>query len=128
MLKVVLCCVIAAFPFKSLQAQAKVQCSCHTVSADGEGNTSCSVAESRGRCTIDYNLFGPASEKRAADLLTQHGVAKIKLPDLNLSPDESLQMLSSKGGEELQDALLIYIAVATGDQRSRRPETIPESS
>lgn len=44
---------------------AKTQCSCPTVDAVGEGNSSCSVAEYKKRCTIDFNQFGQAAEQRA---------------------------------------------------------------
>src|SRR5689334_12269066 len=46
---------------------ANVNCSCPSVAADGIGNTSCSTAESNGRCTIDFNTFGAAREERARD-------------------------------------------------------------
>ncbi len=124
MLKLILLYVILTFPI-SLQSQSKPQCSCPTIPADGQGNTSCSVNESGGRCTIDYNLFGPENERRAAELLFKFSGRAIKAPDPNLSADEALQALSSKTGDELQDAILVYLAVAAGDQDSRYRGTVP---
>jgi hypothetical protein len=127
-LKVLIFLVLTLFSLASIHAQSKVQCSCPKIPADGEGNTSCSAAESGDHCTIDFNLFGRESEKRAADLLARYGGGDLKLPDLDLSPDESLQSLSLKGGQELQDAILIHIAVAAGDQKSRLRDGFPPSS
>jgi len=83
------------------------------------------VNESGGRCTIDYNLFGPENEKRAAELLSKFSGRSIKAPDPNLSPDDALQALGSKTGDELLDAILVYLAVAAADQNSLRRDTVP---
>jgi len=106
-------------------AQSKVQCSCQTIPADGEGNTSCSAAESGGRCTIDFNLFGPESESRAAALLTRYGRKDPTLPDPGLSPVEALRVMSSRDRQQLVDAVLIYMVVAAGNQSVRAPQSVP---
>jgi hypothetical protein len=109
----------------SISASAKVQCSCPTVPADGEGNTSCSASESGGRCTIDFNLFGPENEMRAAQLLGQFGHIQLTLPDAALPPDQALRKMSSSREGQLVDAVLIYLTVAAGEQYARTPQSVP---
>lgn len=128
MLKLLSCCVGLIMALMSISASAKMQCSCPKIPADGEGNTSCSASESGGRCTIDFNLFGPESEKRAAQLLIEFGHTKLTLPDAELNPDQSLQALSSSREEQLVDAVLIYMTVAAGDQNTRIPQSVPLKS
>jgi hypothetical protein len=89
MLKLLSCCVGLIIALMSISASAKVQCSCPKVPADGEGNTSCSASESGGRCTIDFNLFGLESERRAAQLLIDFAHTKLTLPDAQLTPEQS---------------------------------------
>jgi hypothetical protein len=126
MIRPIVCAVVALCPFLGARAQSKVQCSCKSIAADGEGNTSCSVSESRGRCTIDYNLFGAESEKRATDILVRFGGVEINPHDPQMSADESLERLGSKPGKELGDAVLVYLTVAVGDQYAHRHETVSE--
>jgi hypothetical protein len=109
-------------------AEGKVQCSCPKVNADGEGNTACSVSENGNRCTVDFNLFGRESEERAAELLRKNGAVNLSPPNPDLSCDEALQQLNFKDGKELQDAVMVYLAVAFGDQLSRRHETVHVNS
>jgi hypothetical protein len=127
MLKLFLCCTILIFPM-SLHSQSKVQCSCPKIPADGEGNTSCSAAEIRGRCNIDFNLFGPENEKRAAELLSTSSGRNISVPYPNLSADDALVALSSTTGEKLQDAILVYLAVAAADHNARHSEKLVPSA
>lgn len=54
-------------------ASAEVKCKCKNLDAVGEGNSSCSVAESGGKCTIDYNQFAPSSYSRARSALSEAG-------------------------------------------------------
>ena len=91
-------------------------CVCQTVQANGKGNTSCSASESGGKCTIDYNLFSPAAEQRAAQLLTSSGVNQLVIPSPGTNTVQSLLELSDKGGADLVDAVLIYLMVATADR------------
>jgi hypothetical protein len=98
----------------SVSASAN-DCACPTVKAYGKGNTSCSASESDGRCTIDYNLFTPAAEQKAAELLGAASSSRIQAPP----PGASVQALMelSLGGETLLvDAVLVYLMVATADR------------
>lgn len=128
MLKVLSCCAGLMIALMSIPVSARVQCSCPTISADGEGNTSCSASESDGRCTIDFNLFGPESENRAAQLLIRLGRKNLTLPNAKLSPDQSLQALSSSSEAPLVDSVLIYMTVAAGNQYARMPNSVPLNS
>ncbi|HVQ36383.1 MAG TPA: hypothetical protein VMS31_02555 [Pyrinomonadaceae bacterium] len=109
----------------SMSASGKVQCSCQKIPADGEGNTSCSAAESGSRCTIDFNLFGRESETRAAELLRKYGRRNLTQPDPGLSPSEAVRVLSSRDPQQLVDAVLIYMVVAAGNQSVRVPQSVP---
>ena len=128
MLRLLCCCAALMIALMSSPVSAKVQCSCPTVSADGEGNTSCSASESAGRCTIDFNLFGLESEMRAAELLNNLGLKGLRIPDPTLSPSQSLAELSSSREEGLVDAVLIYMTVAAGNQYARIPQSVPLKS
>ncbi len=124
--KRILLCSGLILVLMSIPASGKVQCSCPKIAADGEGQTSCSASESGGRCTIDFNLFGQASEKRAADLIRRHGERpKLKPPNPELAPDAALRELSLQGGDALIDAVLVYMTVAAGNQSAREPKSVP---
>lgn len=125
-----LCCCAALMiaVMSAISVSAKVQCSCPTISADGEGNTSCSASESDGRCTIDFNLFGKESETRAAELLRNLGRKGLTIPNPTLSPSQSLTTLSKSREQELVDAVLIYMTVAAGNQYARLPQSVPVDS
>lgn len=103
-------------------SNAAVQCTCPTVTADGEGNTSCSASESGERCTIDFNLFGPVREERAAQILAEVTHEEIFRPDPAASTVEGLTLAEQQG--RLVDAVLVYLVVAAADQAARRPDTI----
>jgi hypothetical protein len=91
-------------------------CACPTVQANGKGSTSCSASESNGRCTIDYNLFSPAAEQLAGQLLTAGGLPQIRIPSPGINTIQNLLELSQRGGPPLVDAVLVYLMVATADR------------
>ena len=105
---------------------AKVQCSCPKIQADGDGITSCSASENRGRCTIDFNLFGPDSEKRAADWLRRAGRI-VAAPDPNASAEDALLRLSRASPQQIVDAVLVYLVVAAANQSVRERLDAPPS-
>ena len=110
----------------SISANAKVQCHCPKVPADGEGNTSCSASEAADRCTIDFNLFGRQSEERAAQMLSKYADIRVEpLPNPNLGTDEALKALSSSSQpKQLLDAVLVYLTVALGEQNVKHPDSV----
>lgn len=120
--RIVLWCVGLLFALVPMPVSAKVQCSCPKVPADGEGNTSCSASENSGRCTIDFNLFGPESEKRAVELLTQYGKTRIEPPEPGVS---AVEWLNTRTPQQLVDAVLVYMTVAAGNQKARSPNAFP---
>ncbi|WP_050385880.1 hypothetical protein [Bradyrhizobium pachyrhizi] len=89
-------------------------CACPTVQANGKGNTSCSASESNNHCTVDYNLFSPASEQAAAELLAKGGMSVQTPPPINTL--QALEQLALQGGDRLTDAVLVYLLVATADR------------
>ena len=102
-------------------AHAAVKCSCPSIDADGEGNTSCSTSESGGRCTIDYNLFSER-EHRAADILGQ--LLGMEFPaDGNLDTYESLVRAEQR--EEVLEQIQLYLSIAAVDQLISHEETVP---
>ncbi|TNF18721.1 MAG: hypothetical protein EP318_17260 [Rhodobacteraceae bacterium] len=101
--------------------QAEVKCSCPTIKAEGEGNTSCSANESGGQCTIDYNLFG-LREVRAAELLSERLNLDFR-PFPEQGTDEALQLAERAG--MLYEQVLLYLYVAASSQFSRNSETVP---
>lgn len=105
-----------AIVFGTTQRAAANDCACPTVHANGKGNTSCSTSESAGLCTIDYNLFSPAAEQRAAQMLTEAGARALHIPSPGIGTLQNLLLLSDRGGDELVDAVLIYLTVATADR------------
>ena len=103
---------------------AEVKCSCPTIKAGGEGNTSCSTSESGGRCTIDYNLFG-TRENRAASILQQ--VLKRKFTAYSdLNTHDALHQAAERN--EIPQQVLLYMLVATVDQLSSYDNTVPIKS
>lgn len=96
------------------QASAN-DCGCPTIAANGKGNTSCSTSESNGRCTIDYNLFSPAAERLAAELLAKGGMS-VQTPPSDVNSVRNLLELALQGGNRLTDAVLVYLMVATADR------------
>jgi hypothetical protein len=94
---------------------AECRCACPTISARGVGNTSCSAAEDGSRlCTVDFNLFGPEREGRAAALLAKSGVADLKRPEPEASATGAIQASASRGS--LNDTLLLFLTVALADE------------
>lgn len=97
------------------EVAAGVKCSCPKVAADGEGNTSCSAAESNGRCAIDFNVFFER-EQRAESLLIRtlrgvRGYGQLNTPDPRASAQDAL--LKAKGSSDrVRDTVLIYLTVA----------------
>ena len=68
------------------------------------------------------------SETRAAELIRNLGHKNIKRPNPDLRSDQSLQLLSSSGENQLVDAVLIYMTVAAGNQYARIPQSVPLDS
>lgn len=114
---------IACVGFSNI-AVAEIRCSCRSIPADGEGNTSCSANEIDGRCTIDYNLFGDR-ETQAANVLT----------DILDFPFESLadtntetSLLAAERGDFLFDQVFLYLNVAAVSQDLRFYGTVREEN
>ena len=101
-------------------AQAAVKCSCSTINADGEGNTSCSTSESGGRCTIDYNLFYER-EDRAVQLLRDNLDADFTSYSW-LDAPEALALAFER--EEIVEQVQLYLSIATIDQYVSHHETV----
>jgi hypothetical protein len=98
-------------------AWSAVQCTCPRVLANGTGNTSCSAAESNSRCSLDFNLFGPEREQRAAELLAQHtGVDSSYRPPAGLNSVEALRAAEAAGQDSLVETVLLFLTVALGNQ------------
>ena len=115
-------CMFAIFLSMSLfsTVNAEVRCTCPTIKADGKGNSSCSVNESGGRCTIDYNLFGDR-ETQAADLLNNISGYRFT-PYPTLSTRESLDAAASNN--ELSRQVQLYLLVATVSQQMSFPNSV----
>ena len=94
-----------------------VQCSCPTVSAEGEGETSCSAAESSGLCTIDFNLFGEEREGRAASFLSEHAGIDVERPNPFSTTEDGLRFAEENG--TLPGVVLLYLVVAASSQAER---------
>lgn len=102
-------------------AKAEVKCSCETIKADGEGNSSCSTNESGGRCTIDYNLFAER-ETRAQDILKELAdVDVISFPNLN----SQQSIIAAERDNTMQQLILLYLSIAATDQLISHPDTVP---
>lgn len=99
---VVLAIALASVP---TSPEARVQCSCNEVKAEGEGDTSCSVHESNGKCTIDYNLFPEDLERAAAEVLS-------RLMQLRYRRLESSSDFWQIGEEERVGTALVYSLIA----------------
>lgn len=104
-------------------AKADVRCKCPSISAEGEGNSSCSANESGGTCTIDFNLFG-AREVRASEFLSER-------LEPNFQPFSDQNTVDSlRKAEELDilfDQVFMYLNVAAISQGTRNPESVPLS-
>ena len=102
-------------------ALAKVKCSCPSINADGEGNTSCSTSESGGRCSIDYNLFNER-EKRAAKQLSE--ILKMEFTAYGeLNTFDTLVQARNKG--KILEQVQLYLSVAAVNQLTSYGDTVP---
>ena len=102
---------------------AEVKCSCPTIDAEGEGETSCSTNESGGKCTIDYNLFANR-ELRAADLL--RNILQTPFTTYaELNTNEALSQAYER--DELTNQVLLYLLIAAVDQYSSHQDTVPDN-
>jgi hypothetical protein len=68
-MKISLMIVMIILLIGNSQGFARIQCTCQSVNAVGEGNSSCSTAESNGKCTVDFNQFPNFALERAANAL-----------------------------------------------------------
>ena len=119
-------CMFAIFLSMSLfsTVNAKVRCTCPTIKADGKGNNSCSVNESGGRCTIDYNLFGDR-ETQAADLLSQILSYSFKsYPNLNTKDS----LLEAANNDELWRQVQLYLLVAAVSQKNSYSSSVDDKT
>ena len=102
-------------------ALAKVKCSCPSINADGEGNTSCSTSESGGRCSIDYNLFNER-EKRAAKLLSK--ILKMQFAAYGeLNTFDTLVQAQQNG--KILEQVQLYLSIAAVNQFTSYEDTVP---
>lgn len=101
-------------------AEAEVKCSCKTIDAEGEGNTSCTANESGGKCTIDYNLFAQREVRAAAKLRQILNLSVTTYPRLDAT--RALQQAAMR--RELPKQILLYLLVATVDQQESYPRTV----
>ena len=115
-------CMFAIFISMSLfsTVNAKVECTCPTIKADGKGNSSCSVNESGGWCTIDYNIFGDR-ETQAADRLSL-----ILGYDFTAYPTLSTKnaLTEAVGNNELSRQVQLYLLVAAVSQQMSHPNSV----
>lgn len=118
--------ILALFASFSLPAPslAEVKCSCPTVSAEGEGNSSCSANESGGRCTIDYNLFGER-ENLAASYLAERVDGNF-IPRPNMNSTDALQI--ARAENQVFEQIFVYLFVAAASQAERFSETVPSEN
>ena len=102
-------------------ALAMTQCKCESVDAVGEGNSSCSAAESNRKCTIDFNQFGQDAQQRAYSVIRQ--VEPMFSPHLSHRPVEASDVLTrdTRSAKELADTVVLYMAVAVTAQSGNRP-------
>ena len=91
-------------------ASADVKCSCPTIDAEGEGNTSCSASESNNKCTIDYNLFAER-EQRAAIMLRSKDISFLQPP-----PQLNSLQLGTLQYQQRVDAVILFMSVAASAQ------------
>jgi hypothetical protein len=103
-------------------AEAAVRCSCKTISADGEGNTSCSAAESNNRCTVDFNQFARERTDQAFSMAQDAPGISIKPP----SPLENPIAALATSPEKLP-LVTVYLLVAAASLQSRFPGTFSSS-
>src|SRR5262245_44701524 len=102
----------AMFLIVSGAAHAKVQCTCPKVPASGEGNTSCSAAESNNKCTVDFNVFFER-EARAAQMLTQVGGINVFTPD----PSKNVFLVFQETPPpQIRSVVILYLFVAYSGQ------------
>lgn len=112
--------LLLPFLLASTEARSEVKCSCPSIKADGEGNSSCSSNESGGRCTIDYNVFA-GREVRAAQALSDNlGLTVPSRPGLGVQ--EAFSSVERSG--QIPELVLVYLSVAAVDQSVTHPKSI----
>ena len=109
------------------QGFARTQCTCQSVNAVGEGNSSCSTAESNGKCTVDFNQFPPVVLNRAADEL--HSADRTFSANIiDLNRDASFVLRETRDAQQLANTIVLYMAVAVTMQSGGKPVLDYESS
>jgi hypothetical protein len=111
-----------AFSVVALSAQAAVKCTCKTILADGEGNTSCSAAESNNRCTVDFNQFFQDRADRAFAMVRDVPGISATLPSAFENPVVALARAPEKA-----PVVNVYLMIAAASLQSRFPGTFPSS-
>jgi hypothetical protein len=101
--------------FVANAATATVRCTCPSVSAKGEGSTSCTASEANGGCVVDFNAFDDR-EERAAAFITKVGGKLPYAPDRGLSASDAVERASSNP-TALASVISLYLAVSLSAQR-----------
>lgn len=109
------------------QAFARTQCTCKSVNAVGEGNSSCSTAESNGKCTVDFNQFPPQVLQRAGDLL-RRAEPSFSPATLDQNLDASFVLKGTRDAQHLADTIVLYMTIAVSTQVNGRPVLSYETS
>ena len=126
-MKISLMIAMVTLLFGTSQGFARTQCTCQSVNAVGEGNSSCSTAESNGKCTVDFNQFPPVVLNRAADVLhSADQTFSANIIDRNR--DASFVLLETRDAQQLAETIVLYMAVAVTMQTSGKPVLAYESS
>jgi hypothetical protein len=118
---------IVAILFCAAHGFARTQCTCQTVNAVGEGNSSCSTAESNGKCTVDFNPFpAPVLTRAAAVLSSVDSSFSVSFTDANR--DASFLLNQTRNAKQLAETVVLYMAAAATMQTDGNPALSYESS
>lgn len=125
-MKLVPLLLVATSVALSMGASARTQCKCESVNAVGEGNSSCSAAESKGACTIDFNQFGePALQRAYAALKAFDPQYRPRVVDEPRGAVEALRAISDE--KQLSDTIVLYMTVAVTAQVAGKPALAVEA-
>ncbi len=104
------------------------QCTCPSVKAEGKGNTSCSASESGNWCTVDFNLFSPDIEQRAAAIVSTQLSGKVILQSPNMPAIRQLEEAGKLNSDQLVPLIATYMIVGAVNQLIDQPTTISEQA
>lgn len=126
-MKLVFALAVAMVASVAAPAYSRTQCTCKSVNAVGEGNSSCSTAESNNKCTVDFNQYPPVVQRRAADAL-RNADPSFSTNIIDRNVDASFALPETRDAQQLADTIILYMTVAVTTQTDGKAALVYDAS